>query len=125
MKAKGWVALIWNERLEGASDFNREYEKLLVSLAPDYRNVSHRQLGLEEIRAFFDPGEVELRTFRNDQILDRESFLGRLLSSSYVPNLGQPGHREIVEATGKLFDAHSLGGKITFASETKIYLGRF
>jgi SAM-dependent methyltransferase len=125
LKVRGWVALIWNERLEDASDVNREYEKLLRSLAPDYQNVSHRQVRLEEIRAFFDPGEVELRTFRNDQILDRESFLGRLLSSSYVPNVGQPGHREIVDAAVKLFDSYSLGAKITFDCETRIYLGRF
>lgn len=125
MKVKGLVALIWNERLVNASVVNREYEKLLRSLAPDYQNVSHCQVGLEEIRAFFDPGEVEFRTFRNDQILDRESLLCRLLSSSYVPNLGQPGHREILDAAAEIFDAHNVGGKITFDCETKVYVGRF
>jgi SAM-dependent methyltransferase len=125
LKVEGLAALVWNERLEDASVVNREYEKLLRSLAPDYQNVSHRQVGLEEIRAFFDPGEVELRTFRNDQILDRERFLGRLLSSSYVPNLGQPGYREIVDAAAEVFDALSIGGKITFDCETKVYVGRF
>ena len=98
---------------------------LLRDLAPDYRAVSHIQVGLELIRAFFDPGEVELRTFLNPQVLDRETFLGRFLSSSYVPNLGQPGHREIVDAALKLFDAHNLDEKIIFACETKVYLGRF
>jgi ubiquinone/menaquinone biosynthesis C-methylase UbiE len=125
LKTNALTALIWNERSEHASVVNREYEKLLRNLAPDYQTVSHIQVGLEEIRAFFDPGEVELRTFQNQQILSRESFLGRLLSSSYVPNLGQPGHREILEAALKLFDAHSLDEKIIFACETKVYLGQF
>jgi SAM-dependent methyltransferase len=125
LKPEGMAALIWNERLEDSSPVNREYDNLLKSMAPDYQNVSHRQVGLEEIRSFFAPGEVQLRTFPNDQILDREGFLGRLLSSSYVPNLGQPGHREIVDAAGKIFDAHNVAGRITFDCETKFYVGRF
>jgi hypothetical protein len=94
-------------------------------MAPDYQNVSHRQVNFEAIRRFFGPGEVQLRTFPNDQTLNREEFLGRLLSSSYVPNLGQPGHREIMEAAGKIFDTHNIVGKIRFDYETKIYVGRF
>ena len=125
LKLDGMAALIWNERLDDSSPVNREYDNLLKSMAPDHQNVSHRQVSLEEIRSFFAPGEVQLRTFPNDQILDREGFLGRLLSSSYVPNLGQPGHREIIGAAGKIFDAHNAGGRITFDCETKLYVGRF
>jgi hypothetical protein len=73
----------------------------------------------------FALGEVKLRTFANYQILDLDGFLGRLISSSYVPNLGQPGHQEIVEAAKEIFKAHQAGGKITFEYETKVYLGRF
>jgi ubiquinone/menaquinone biosynthesis C-methylase UbiE len=124
LKVDSIAAIIWNERLED-TPVNREYDNLLQAMAPDYQNVSHRQIGPEEIRAFFAPGEVQLRTFPNQQILDREGFLGRLLSSSYVPNLGQPGHLEIVEAAGRIFDAHNVGGKIVFDYETKVYLGRF
>ena len=125
LKTNGIAALIWNERLEDASPVNREYDKLLMEMAPDYQNVSHRQVGFTAIRRFFAPGEVQLRTFPNEQILDREEFLGRLLSSSYVPNVGQPGHREIMEAAGKIFDTHNIVGKIRFDYETKIYVGRF
>jgi SAM-dependent methyltransferase len=125
LKTNGIAALIWNERLEDASPVNREYNNLLMEMAPDYQNVSHRQVGFAAIRKFFAPGEVQLRTFPNDQILDREEFLGRLLSSSYVPNMGQPGHREIMGAAGKIFDTHNIAGKIRFDSETKIYVGRF
>jgi hypothetical protein len=104
---------------------NREYDRLLERMAPEYQNVSHRRIALPDIQAFFAPGEVELRTFPNEQILDREGFLGRLLSSSYVPNLGEPGHQEIIEAAAKIFDANHVDGKITFDYETKVYVGRF
>ena len=46
LKINGIAALIWNERLEDASPVNREYDKLLMEMAPDYQNVSHRQVGL-------------------------------------------------------------------------------
>lgn len=124
LKINGMIALIWNERLDDASEINRKYDELLRRMAPDYQTLSHRRIGLVEIRSFFSPGEFQSWAFPNDQILDREEFLGRLLSSSYVPNVGQPGHQEIVEASGKIFDAHQVSGKITFDYETKLYLGR-
>jgi SAM-dependent methyltransferase len=125
LKVNGLTVLIWNERLDDVSSVNREYDHLLKAMAPDYQKVSHRQVSLEEIRTFFAPGEVQLQTFPNEQILDREGFLGRLLSSSYVPNLGQPGHSEIMQEAGKIFETYNVGGKITFEYETKVYLGRF
>ena len=94
-------------------------------MAPEYQNVSDRRVAAEDIWAFFAPGEGKLRTFANYQILDLDGFLGRLISSSFVPNVGQPGHEEIVDAAKKIFEAHQAGGKITFEYETKVYLGRF
>jgi|SRR5208282_3952112 len=69
--------------------------------------------------------EVQLSTFPNQQVLDRCGFLGRLLSCSYVPNVGQPGHDEIVDSVRDLFDEYEIDGNVTFAYETRLYLGRF
>src|ERR1700722_466972 len=124
LKVNGLTVLIWNERLDNSSPVNREYDKLLNGMAPEYRNASRHQVGFEQIQTFFAPGKIELRTFPNDEILDRDGFLGRLLSSSYVPNVGQPGHREIVDEAGKIFDSHQVDGKIRFDCETKVYVGR-
>jgi SAM-dependent methyltransferase len=125
LKENGLTALIWNERADEASMVNRQYDSLLERMAPEYQNVNHRRIALPDIQAFFAPGEVELRTFPNEQTLDREGFLGRLLSSSYVPNLGQLGHQEIIEAAAEIFDAYQVDGKITFDYETKVFVGRF
>jgi ubiquinone/menaquinone biosynthesis C-methylase UbiE len=124
LRSDGWIALLWNERQE-ASPINRAYDELLKEMATDYRNVSHRRIAAEDIREFFAPGEVQLRIFANDQTLDCDGFLGRLVSSSYVPNLGQPGHQEIIEAAKKIFEVHQIGGRITLEYETKVYVGRF
>jgi SAM-dependent methyltransferase len=125
LKANGWTAVIWNERRDDASPVNAAYDNLLQTMATDYQTVSHRRVAEEDIRAFFAPGEVRLSSFANYQVLDRAGFLGRLISSSYVPNLSQPGHHEIVDAAGEIFDAYQVGGKITFDYETKVYLGQF
>ena len=125
LKGTGSVAIVWNEWLDEASELNRKYDEVLRRWAPEYPNVSHRRVGLEDIRTFFAPGEFHLYTFPNEQSLDREGFLGRLLSSSYVPNVGQPGHREILDAAGEVFDEYEVEGKVTLTYETRLYLGRF
>jgi ubiquinone/menaquinone biosynthesis C-methylase UbiE len=125
LKINGVAALLWNEREEDASAVNRAYDKLLNEMVPEYQSASHRRTTEEEIRTFFAPGEAELRTFANHQTMDREGFIGRLISSSYVPNVGQPGHAEIIEAAHKVFDAYQVEGRITFDYETKVYIGRF
>ena len=103
LKSDGWTVLIWNERRDDASPINAAYDNLLKAMAPEYQNVNDRRVSPEDIWAFFAPGEGKLRTFANYQILDLDGFLGRLISSSYVPSLGQPGHQEIVEAGKKIF----------------------
>jgi SAM-dependent methyltransferase len=125
LKGNGRVAIVWNERLENASEVNRKYDDILRRMAPEYSNVSHRKVSLGDIEGFFVPGEVQLHTFPNQQVLDRCGFLGRLLSCSYVPNVGQPGHDEIVDAISDLFDEYEIEGKVTFVYETKLYLGQF
>jgi ubiquinone/menaquinone biosynthesis C-methylase UbiE len=125
VKPDGATALIWNERRDDLSDVGREYNNLLDRVIPDYRKLNHCRVRAEDIRAFFAPNDVELVSFRNFQDLDREGFKGRLLSTSYVPNFGQPGHQEIVDAAEEIFARHENGGKVTIEYETKLYLGRW
>jgi ubiquinone/menaquinone biosynthesis C-methylase UbiE len=125
LKVDGMTTILWNERQEDASAVNRAYDKLLMEMVPEYQNVSHRRVAAEEIRTFFAPGDVQLWTFANQQTLDLEAFLGRLISSSYVPNVGQPGHLEIIETAQKIFDAYQVEGRIASDYETKVYIGRF
>jgi ubiquinone/menaquinone biosynthesis C-methylase UbiE len=125
VKPGGATALVWNERRDDLSEIGREYNDLMDRMIPDYRKLSHRRVRAEEIRAFFAPNDVELVSFRNFQDLDREGFKGRLLSSSYVPNIGQPGHQEIVDAAEQIFARHENDGKVTIEYETKLYLGRW
>jgi ubiquinone/menaquinone biosynthesis C-methylase UbiE len=125
LKPAGATALIWNERLDNLSDVGREYNDLLERMIRDYRKLNHRRVRVEDIRDFFAPNDVQLVGFRNFQDLDRQGFIGRLISSSYVPNVGQPGHQEIVSAAEQIFAKYENGGKVRFEYETKLYLGRW
>jgi len=92
---------------------------------PDYKRLNHRRIRAEEIDGFFTPGDVRLVKFQNHQLLDRGGFHGRLLSSSYVPNVGQPGHEEIVEEADQIFLKHAADGKVRLEYQTTVYLGRW
>jgi ubiquinone/menaquinone biosynthesis C-methylase UbiE len=120
-----WTALIWNERQVDTSTFGWKYEELLRNRAPEYRQVDHRNVNAEDISAFFEPGEVIVKKFPNAQRLSHEAFIGRVLSSSYVPLAGEPGHRDILAAAGRLFDESAVEGTVSFEYQTMLYLGRF
>jgi SAM-dependent methyltransferase len=125
LKPVGLTAIIWNERQDNDSDVGREYNDLLKRMVPDYKRVDHRRISAEELHKFFAPGEVQVVKFPNHQVLNRDGFQGRLVSSSYVPNVGQPGHDEIVEAADRIFTKHQVGGEVRIDYETKVYVGRF
>jgi SAM-dependent methyltransferase len=118
------VALIWNSRLEDTTPFLVAYEELLKRFATDYAKVNHRQVGLESIKPFFAPGPVEMHTFDYQQIFDFEGVKGRLLSSSYSPAEGDPGHAPMLAQLRVIFDQHHKSGKVAFDYKTEVYLGK-
>jgi SAM-dependent methyltransferase len=126
LRANGKVALIWNERLDDASNVNQRYESVLKEMVPGYPTVAHhRMVRQQDIHEFFAPNELRLVTFLNDQTMDRAGLIGRLLSTSYVPNTGQPGNAEIVAAVDQIFDDCQTDDLVTMVYETRVYFGVF
>ncbi len=117
------VALVWNSRSLDATPFLRAYEALLVRLSDDYVKVRNHNLGEATFASFFGPRGHERRVFPTRQELDREAFLGRVLSSSYVPGASHPRHAEVVAAMHALFDAHEEDGHVAFLYDTEVYMG--
>jgi SAM-dependent methyltransferase len=116
------VLLIWNERIsEGPME---EYDRILQESIPDYCGVSRRNVTISDISQFFAPALCEVVNFSNNQRLDREAFLGRVLSSSYVPNIGKPGHETLMEKFRKFFEDHAKDGRIECRYETRVYVAR-
>ena len=123
LKPHGWVALVWNMRRIDESTFSAGYEDILRKI-PEYEKVKADGAPLEELRAFFAPGEVRQATFPNQQVMSREAFIGRVLSSSYVPQEGTPGHEAVIAAVEALFDRESTDGEVRFVYDTEVYYGQ-
>ena len=126
LKPGGSAVLVWNDRRKHGGPFLEAYEGLLETYAVDYAEVERgRQDSLEEIGSFFAPNPVQTATFGNEQTLDYCGLKGRLLSSSYVPAEGQPGHREVLEELQRVFRDHQKDGRVTIEYDTQAYYSGF
>lgn len=124
LKPGGLVALIWNERLT-ASDFERDYDQLIIRHGKDYVQVDHRNIDLDKIEAFFHPDPVTLTVFPNHQDFDFPGLEGRLLSSSYMPAKNEPGYKAMSADLKALFDQYQQHGRIRINYDTKVFAGRW
>ena len=64
------------------------------------------------------------KSFPSVQEFDFEGLKGRLLSSSYAPDAGQPGHVEMIRDLKALFEARQEDGSVRFIYDTVVYYGR-
>lgn len=124
LKPGGWVALVWNERETESTPFLRDYEHLLQRFATDYAQVDHRLISDSVLQAFFAPGSFQLRSFPNRQEFDYVGLQGRLLSSSYAPESGQPGHEAMLAELRRIYDAHCENDRVSFDYLTRVYCGQ-
>jgi SAM-dependent methyltransferase len=120
----GWVVLIWNDRKTDASPFLVDYEKLLLTFGTDYKEVNHRNIDAAAIGSFYGPGGFEQTTFPNAQIFDLAGLRGRLLSSSYAPEAGDPRHIPMLDALDQLFQKHAANGTVSLDCDTLVYYGQ-
>jgi SAM-dependent methyltransferase len=74
---------------------------------------------------FFIDNIHESKTFNNDLHYDRETFIGRNLSTSYAPNESQNPemYHGLINELNALFDHYSLNGILTYPHHTKILIG--
>jgi SAM-dependent methyltransferase len=124
LKQGGWVALIWNVRRLDSTPFLAAYEALLVHFATDYGQVRHELVDDAALKGFFRVGTLASYCFPNAQHFDLPGLKGRLLSSSYAPAAGQPGHEAMMAELERIFHEHQSGGQVAFEYDTWVHLGR-
>ena len=125
LKPAGRVVLVWNARRTEGEGFPAAYERLLKTHGTDYAEVNHGRRGSPKaVRDFFAPETVEEWTFENSQRLDLPGLEGRLLSSSYVPDEGEPGCEEMLADLEDVFRRHQDDGTVTVRYDTRVYVGR-
>jgi len=123
LKPGGWVVLVWNDRQTDTTPFLAAYEGLLQEFATDYEQVNHRNIDSTMLSHFFR-AEPKLKKFPYSQHFDFEALKGRLLSSSYAPEQGQPRHNAMLERLRQIFDTYQQKGRVAFDYDTLVYYGR-
>ena len=124
LNRKGWVALIWNERLTTTTPFLVTLEQLLKDYSTDYEKVDHRRIDDEVIRDFFGSNPFRLNQFNNIQVFDYEGVRGRLLSSSYAPEEGHPNFEPMLAELERIFQAYQNEGRVVVEYVTQMYYGQ-
>lgn len=123
LRPEGFVVLFWNRRLTETSPFLIAYEHLLKTFGTDYHLVNHRQVTASSLSQFFI-GPIQHRTFPNQQILDYAGIKGRLLSCSYVPEIGHPTYNPMMVELDKIFHCYAAEGQVCLDYETEVYIGK-
>jgi SAM-dependent methyltransferase len=119
-----YVALFWNSRRVDTTPFLKAYEALLLQFATDYQQINHTNIDAAQLAQFFGSIPFESRTFPSFQDFDYEGLKGRLLSSSYAPAPGQPGHEPMIQELERMFQTHQSHGQVRFEYDTELHFGR-
>lgn len=125
LKPGGWVVMVWNDRRLDATPFMTAYARLLLEYTNDSTKVDHRQVDDRVLAEFFAPGGFVACTCDNRQVFDFEGLNGRLLSSSYAPEPGDPRHEPMIAELSHIFEMYQSQGQVSFEYDTRIYMGRF
>ena len=123
LRPGGFVALIWNVRDTAASPFMSDYERIIRTHGSDFARSGKEVVSTDRLRELFGPNLTE-HSLPNYQDLGWPGLEGRVLSASYVPLAGQPGHEPMMADLRKTFDAHQQQGQIRLEYETRLYVYR-
>jgi len=121
-KPPHWVVLMWNERLTD-TELLRDYEAALHEHGIDYDKVDHRNVDRERLVAFYR-SPFDTIEFQNSQRFDHAGFIGRALSSSYVPQKGHAKHEGMMRALDRIFAEHAVDGFVDFRYLTFVHVGQ-
>jgi len=122
LKPGGYLVLLWNDRLIDSPGFNQDYEQLVLRYGTDYSEVKRRDAAAAE---FLEGIPHKKRILPNRQQMDFEALQGRLLSSSYIPQPGEPSYVQMILDLRRLFDAYQSDGRVQMGYDTKVYYTSF
>lgn len=123
LRPRAWAALLWNERPTEATAFLADYEALLRCHAADYTRITASRADPVSMRRFLGES-MEVATFPNQQILDFAGLKGRLMSSSYAPEPGDPQHEPMIAGLREVFYRYQHAGRVVFPYRTLVYFAQ-
>ena len=103
LRPGGWCVVVYNHRHMDGDEFHAGYERILKEFGPDYQMIESKHLHEEKLVDFFSPAQMYQAILPNAQKLNLDGLLGRILSSSYMPQPGQARHSEMLQESEALF----------------------
>ena len=103
LRPDGWCVVVYNHRRLAGDDFHIGYERILKKFGADHQRVQGRHLREEQLVNFFAPAEVRQTVLPNMQELTLAGLQGRILSSSYMPQAGDPQFPAMMDEIETLF----------------------
>jgi ubiquinone/menaquinone biosynthesis C-methylase UbiE len=125
----GWCAVIYNERRTGGDPLHDGYERILREFGIDYESVRSKYPQQQELTDFFQssntaPPAMQQSSFLNMLQLDRAGLVGRIISSSYMPELGHPRYPAMQRQIEELFAQCQETSHVRLEYECVITYGR-
>ena len=124
LKESGRVIIIWNMRDESAP-VTIENKKINREFCPGFKDFSAGSGNDREktnLSDFFTGGYIT-EYFDNPYVFDRESFIGRCLSSSYALKEEDKNYSDYINALSSLFDRFQRNSVLTVPNTVCCYIG--
>lgn len=118
------VALVWNSR-DTTSSLVLENAEICKSYCPLFNGFSG---GIEDtpekFDAFFKNGDYKLEVFDYPIEYTIEQFIGRNLSASYAPKVGDKHYQTFIDELTKLFQKHQTNNRLSYPNIVRSYIGK-
>ena len=120
-KPGGSLCVAYNSRKNDR--VGQAYGRIISRYARDKAKVPNADA--KYIARFFKDGECSKHTLSNEQSLDLEGLLGRLLSASYMPPPDEKGeHSKLRGDVTKMFEELSSDGRLKIRYRTNVFVGK-
>ena len=117
----GIAGVVWNQRRLG-SPFMQAYEAAM-QLLKEYDEINRGQRDRSAVARLFGEKPFTTLEFSHQQTFDWEGLRGRVLSSSYVPKPGAPGHDELMSELRRAYNTQQRDGVVQFDYVTRLHVG--
>lgn len=125
LKPNGKICIIWN-KLDTNDTIVKEEKNIDYTYTNQFKeinNILQDEKREQLIKEFFSNGTYECKITENNQIYNKETFIGVNLSKSYSLRKEDKNYNEYIKAFKDLFDKYSKNGNLTIKNNTFAYLG--
>ncbi len=126
----GWCVVIYNERRIGGDLFHDGYERILKEFGTDYESVCRKYPQQQKLAEFFSTqngatAAMHQSSFPNAQQFNLGGLMGRILSSSYMPQPDHPRYPAMLRAIEVLFSQCQKNGHVRLEYDCVVTFGRW